>query len=80
MACKRVHVERAIGLSEIYRILTTPMAMATVDNRFDINAEKNGSSAKSDAEMSFKIDDLVGEAVCCWVSSCRQCGQSCFTR
>ena len=37
--------------------------MATVDNRFDMLAEKNGSSAISDSEVSFKIDDLMGEAM-----------------
>ena len=37
--------------------------MATVDNRFDMHAEKYGSSTKSDMEVSFRIDDLMGEAM-----------------
>ncbi len=35
--------------------------MATVENRFDMHAEKNGSCAKSGKEVSFRIDGLVGE-------------------
>ena len=37
--------------------------MATIDNRFDMLAEKNGNSGKSDREVSFKIDYLVEEAM-----------------
>ena len=35
--------------------------MATVENRFDMHAEKNGGCGKSGKEVSFRIDGLVGE-------------------
>ena len=37
--------------------------MATVENRFEMLGEDNVSSARSDAEVTFKVDDLVGEAM-----------------
>ena len=37
--------------------------MATVENPYEILGEKNVSSARSETEVSFRIDDLVGEAM-----------------
>ena len=37
--------------------------MATVENPYEMLGEKNVSSARSETEVSFRIDDLVGEAM-----------------
>ena len=37
--------------------------MATVENLYEMLGENNVSSARSETEVSFKIDDLVGEAM-----------------
>ena len=37
--------------------------MATVENPYEMLGENNVSSARSETEVSFRIDDLVGEAM-----------------